>query len=311
MKVLLTTTSFQDTPGKHHDVLNDAGWEIDTLRGPLKEKEVLNVVANYDGIICGDDEITRQVLVEGKKGKLKAISKYGIGLDKIDLDAINELKIPLKNTPGVNHITVAEHTMMLILCAYKNTFHHFTTTGKGDWERKSGNELFGKRVLIIGYGRIGKEVVRRLQNFGVEIWLYDILLKGHKGIGNNLKVISSLDIIDSSIDIISLHLPLNGQTKGLIDRCIFKKLKNNILIIYTSRASIIDRNSIEIFLKENDRARYFSDVWWEEPMNENDKLSKLPNVSITPHVSSRTLESVTRQGIASVMNLREIFNSLI
>ena len=81
MKVLLTSTSFQDTPGKHHDALNQTGFEIDTIRGPVKEGELLPIIANYDGVICGDDYYTRKVIEQGKTGKLKVLSKYGIGLE--------------------------------------------------------------------------------------------------------------------------------------------------------------------------------------------------------------------------------------
>ena len=85
MRILLTTTSFTDTPGKHQEKLKSLNYKVDVLRGPLMEEILLPIIGNYDGIICGDDEITRKVIATGKKGKLKVISKYGIGLDKIDL----------------------------------------------------------------------------------------------------------------------------------------------------------------------------------------------------------------------------------
>ena len=114
MKILLTTTSFQDTPGAHHDLLKQTGWEIITARGPLNEADTLALVGDVDGYICGDDAITRQVL-EKARPKLKVLSKYGIGVDKIDVKSCTEFGIPLLFTPGVNHTTVAEHNFMLLL----------------------------------------------------------------------------------------------------------------------------------------------------------------------------------------------------
>ena len=107
-RILLTTTSFQDTPGEHHDRLAATGWEIVTARGPLSEADTLAAVGEVDGYICGDDAITRRVL-EKATPRLKVLSKYGIGVDKIDVAACTGLGIPLLFTPGVNHTTVAEH----------------------------------------------------------------------------------------------------------------------------------------------------------------------------------------------------------
>tara|TARA_Y100001958_G_C20697032_1_gene204821 strand:- start:65 stop:367 length:303 start_codon:yes stop_codon:yes gene_type:complete len=96
MRLLLTSTSFQDTPGKHHDRLDSLNFKVDTLRGPLNESELLNIIGDYDCIICGDDDISERVLSNGKNGNLKLISKYGIGLDKVDLSAAKNIKLKLK-----------------------------------------------------------------------------------------------------------------------------------------------------------------------------------------------------------------------
>ena len=106
-RILLTTTSFQDTPGAHHELLAATGWEVIRARGPLNEADTLALVGEVDGYICGDDMITRAVL-EKARPRLKVLSKYGIGVDKIDVKSCTELGIPLLFTPGVNHTTVAE-----------------------------------------------------------------------------------------------------------------------------------------------------------------------------------------------------------
>ena len=113
-KVLITTTSFQDTPGAHHDLLAEKGYELVGARGPLSEDEIYELVGDVDGIVCGDDAFTRRVL-EKCLPKLRVLSKYGIGLDKVDVQAATDLGIPVCFTPGVNHTTVAEHVFGLII----------------------------------------------------------------------------------------------------------------------------------------------------------------------------------------------------
>ena len=119
MRVLITTTSFMDTPGPHHDLLKERGYELVIARGPLPEKAMLELVGEVDGIICGDDDITRSVIQKALP-RLRIISKYGIGLDRIDLAAATELKVPVAFTPGVNDTTVAEHVFGLMISLARN-----------------------------------------------------------------------------------------------------------------------------------------------------------------------------------------------
>jgi D-3-phosphoglycerate dehydrogenase / 2-oxoglutarate reductase len=119
-RILITTTSFQDTPGRHHDLLARDAYDIERARGPLPESAILALVGDYDAILCGDDAFTRPVLHKCLP-RLKVLSKYGIGVDKVDLQAATELRIPVTFCPGVNHVTVAEHTFgvsgILKLCS--------------------------------------------------------------------------------------------------------------------------------------------------------------------------------------------------
>jgi D-3-phosphoglycerate dehydrogenase len=165
-RILLTTTSFQDTPGDHHQALADTGWEIVTARGPLSEEDTLAAVGDVDGYICGDDLISRAVL-EKARPRLQVLSKYGIGVDKIDVAACTEMGLPLLFTPGVNHTTVAEHTFLLLLALEKHLLFHADSTRSGGWQRQTGRELLGKTIGIVGMGRIGKEVAKRAVAFGM------------------------------------------------------------------------------------------------------------------------------------------------
>ena len=120
MKVLLTTTSFQDTLGKHQDLLYSQGFEIDTLRGPILEEALLPIIQNYDAVICGDDEYTEAVIKKGVTGKLKYLCKYGVGLDRIDLEAAKKYNVAVTNCPAVNQTSVSEHVLALLLTFERN-----------------------------------------------------------------------------------------------------------------------------------------------------------------------------------------------
>ncbi|MBC8011145.1 MAG: 3-phosphoglycerate dehydrogenase, partial [Burkholderiales bacterium] len=131
-RVLLTTTSFQDTPGIHHEMLAAAGFEIVRERGPLPEARMLELAGQFDAYLCGDDAMTRAVMQKSLP-RLKVISKYGIGLDKIDLAAAKDLALPVLFTPGVNHTTVAEHTFALLLATVRNLVVEANHVAAGRW----------------------------------------------------------------------------------------------------------------------------------------------------------------------------------
>ena len=174
MKILLTTTSFQDTPGKHHDLLNSQNWDIDYLRGPVEESVLLPIIHKYDGVICGDDEYTREVIKAGKEGKLKVLSKYGVGLDRIDLEAAKEFGIGVTNVPGINQVSVSEHVLALLFTFSKNIHLQYNSVQAGSWKRGIGSEIQGKTLGIIGLGAVGKELGKKAGALGMKVMAYDI-----------------------------------------------------------------------------------------------------------------------------------------
>lgn len=305
----MTSTSFQDTPGAHHDLLDSQNFEVDTLRGPLKEKDLLPIIHQYDGIICSDDEYTRSVLEKGKSGKLKVISKYGVGLDKIDLGSAKELGIEITNCLGVNHITVAEHVFSLLLCFEKNVHLEYNYTQKGEWVRLIGNEIFGRKIAIIGLGRIGKEVARRAVAFGMDVKAYDI--KPNRSFCSDLGIEVADTIADcvEKRDIITLHLPLDDQTYHVMsDELMHNHVPKGTLLINTSRADLVDMDVLVSALENGILRGYLTDVLEEEPMKKDHPLLQFDNVIITPHIGSRTYQSVERQGMMAVDNLIKILN---
>ncbi|WP_310557793.1 phosphoglycerate dehydrogenase [Flavobacterium sp.] len=311
MKILLTSTSFQDTPGAHHDLLNDQGYHVDILRGPVTESVLLPIIQEYDAVLCGDDEYTEKVLIKGKEGKLKYISKYGVGLDRIDLEAAKKLGIPVKNCPGVNQISVSEHVLALLFTFEKNIHLQNETTKQGGWARITGNEIQGKTIGIIGLGAVGKELVKKALALGMKVIGFD-LFRNEAFIKDFPEMIFTENIEDiyANADVISLHIPHTPQSEKLINEdVIFNKLKNNPIIINTSRGMLIDTDAIIKGLSEGKIRGYLTDVLAIEPIDENEKLKGVENVIITPHVGSRTYQSVVRQGTMAVENLMELVNT--
>lgn len=307
MKVLLTTTSFQDTPGKHQELLEAQGFEIDKVRGPITEADLLPIIADYDAVICGDDEYTEAVIKKGVEGKLKYISKYGVGLDKIDLVAAKKYGIPVKNCPGVNQVSVSEHVLALLFCFSRNIHLEHNITSQGGWYRYVGNEIEGKTIGVFGLGAVGKELAKKSKALGLKVKVADKFLDKKFVEEHNLEVCETLDDMLSSVDIISLHVPHTPETEEMINaHSVNNVIKKGLIIINTARGRLINNEAVLEGLEQGIIAGYLTDVLEVEPMPENHPLQGVKNVIITPHIGSRTFQSVERQGTMAVENLLKL-----
>jgi D-3-phosphoglycerate dehydrogenase len=302
MRVLLSTCSFQDTPGPHHELLESQGWEIVRERGPLGEARMLEIAGGFDAFLCGDDAITKQVL-EKSGPRLKIISKYGIGLDKIDLKSATELGIPVLFTPGVNHTTVAEHTFCLLLAMVRNLILEVDATRAGLWKRVTGNELWQKTIGVVGLGRIGQEVIKRARGFDMTVhgmgsyWPEDFA-KQHGVVRHE-----SIQSLIAACDVLTLHTNLSDATRHLIDAETLALAKDGLLLINTARAEIVDQAAVLDALASGKLGGYATDVLDQEPPPADHPLLHHPKVIVTPHIGSRTFESVPRQALKATNNL--------
>ena len=301
-RILLTTTSFQDTPGEHHDRLAATGWEVVTARGPLSEADTLAAVGEVDGYICGDDAITRRVL-EKASPRLKVLSKYGIGVDKIDVAACTEMGIPVLFTPGVNHTTVAEHAFLLLLALEKNLLFHCDSTRAGGWKRQTGHELLGKTIGIVGLGRIGREVAIRAKAFGMRPLGYDVYWDDAFAAEHGVTRAATIDEVFAQSDYLSLHTNLTPETRDLVRAETIRRMKPDVIVINCARGEIVNTADMAAALASGRVRGYGTDVLDVEPPPADHPLTHLPNCLVTPHVGSRTSESVQRQALAAVENL--------
>ncbi len=305
-RILLTTTSFQDTPGVHHQLLAEGGYDIVRERGPLSEARMLELAGQFDAYLCGDDALTRAV-IQKSLPRLQVISKYGIGLDKIDVKAATDLKVPVLFTPGVNHTTVAEHTFALMLAAVRNLVVEANHVAAGRWTRITGNEVCGKTLAIVGFGRIGKEVAIRAAAFGLKIIGYGNYWDEDFARWYGIERVEDFSEVLKRADIISLHTKLTPATKHLINAKNFPLIKKGAVIVNTGRGELLELTALVEALKSKHLLAYAADVLDQEPPPADHPLLGLPNVILTPHIGSRTHESVQRQATCAVENLRLFF----
>ena len=304
--MLLTSTSFQDTPGAHHDLLRSTGWEVVTARGPLNEADTLALMGEFDGYICGDDTITARVIAKALP-RLKVISKYGIGTDKIDLAAATAAGIPVLFTPGVNHTTVAEHAFLLLLALERNLLFHTDSTRSGGWKRRTGFELLGKTMGIVGLGRIGKEVAVRAKAFGIHLVGHGRHWDEAFAAAHGIRRMRTIEELLAVSDYVSLHTDLKPETHNLICAASLTKLKPGALIVNCARGEVVNSADVAAALKSGQLRGYATDVLDQEPPPADHPLTNLPNCIVTPHIASRTAESVQRQASCAVENLIKAF----
>ena len=263
---------------------------------------MLELAGDFDAFLCGDDAITQAVILKSLP-RLKVISKYGIGLDKIDLAAATAAKIPVLFTPGVNHTTVAEHTFLLLLALEKGLLFHTDSTRTGGWQRKTGHELCGKTLGIIGLGRIGQEVAIRARAFGMTVVAFGHYWDDAFAQAHDVKRAATKEELFATSDYISLHTNLTPETRGMINARSIALMKNGVVILNCARGEIVHTAALIDALKSGHVAGYGADVLDQEPPPLDHPLLQLPNVVITPHIGSRTHESVVRQASCAVENL--------
>jgi D-3-phosphoglycerate dehydrogenase len=301
-RILLTTTSFQDTPGPHLERLAASGHEFVRERGPLAEKRMLELAGGFDAFLCGDDGITRAV-IEKSLPRLKIIAKYGIGLDKIDVAFATEKKIPVTFTPGVNHTTVAEHAFGLLLTLVKDLHFHIAETRAGRWTRHTGHEIAGKTLGIVGLGRIGKEMAVRANAFGMTPVGYDTFWDADFAARHEVRRFEKLDELLAVSDVVSLHTNLTAQTRDMINAASLARCKPGALLINCGRGELVVTADLVAALQSGQLGGYGADVLDAEPPPPDHPLLLAPRCVITPHIGSRTHESVQRQAGMALENL--------
>lgn len=312
MRILLTTTSYQDTPGRHHDLLAESGFEVVRARGPLSEQQMLELIAAegpFDGTLNGDD-IFSPAVIDALLPQLRVIAKYGIGLDSIDVDYATSKNLPVLFTPGVNHTTVAEHAFGLMVAVAKNFLPHIREVDAGNWKRITGCELAGKTIAVLGMGRIGKEVIKRAIAFDMRPIGYDVYWDADFAQEYGVERCDHIDDALNDADVVSLHMPATDETRGLINAERLAYMKDGAIIINTSRGGLVVEQDIVDACNSGKLRGYGTDVLEREPMQTPHPFQGVDNIVVTPHVGSRTNESVERQAVRATLNVVNFLNGI-
>jgi D-3-phosphoglycerate dehydrogenase len=309
MRILLTTTSYQDTPGRHHELLEKSGFDVVRARGPLSEAQMLELLTatgpdgpGFDGVLHGDDQLTRQVMLAALP-RLKVLSKYGIGLDSVDVPAATELKIPVLFTPGVNHTTVAEHTFGLLIMLAKHMHPEINVVKRGQWKRITGRELAGKTLGVMGLGRIGKEVAKRAIAFDMDVIGYDTYWDDKFADHYNVRRCATGEELLREADVVSLHMNMTDENRRFLNRERIAMMRDGAMVVNCARGGLIDEPAVAQACKSGKLYGYAADVLEHEPMQPPHPFQDIDNIIVTPHIASRTFESVERQALRATLNL--------
>jgi D-3-phosphoglycerate dehydrogenase len=304
MKILITPRSFASSSDKAIKMLMERGYEIqrNNTDRPYQKEEMLNLIRGIDGIIIGIDELSAEIIE--RADKLKVISKYGTGLDNIDLPMATKKKIIVTNTPQANVDAVADLVFGLILSLARRIPEADRKTKNGKWEKIIGKSVWKKTLGVIGLGKIGKQVVKRARGFQMNILGFDLIKDKKFASRYGIKYVSLEKLLQKS-DYITIHLPLNNATRGMISYKELGKIKKEAFLINTSRGGIVDEQALYQALRNNQLKGAALDVYHNEPPVES-PLKELDNVIMTPHIGAYTEEAIENMGMQAAQNLIDV-----
>ena len=265
----------------------------------FSKEKLISFLGKCDVAIVGLDKINEDIL--SKVPNLKAISKYGVGLDNIDFEACKKYNVEILHTQGVNKRSVSELTLGYMLSLFRNIYITSNLLKQGVWKKSGGMQLTNKCVGIIGVGHIGKDLIDLLQPFGCKILVNDIIEQDEYYKRFNL-IKSSKEDIFKSADVITIHTPLDNSTKYMINKESLLMMKQSAYVINSARGGIINQDDLKWALKNKIIAGAAIDPYEVEPP-EDESFISLPNLITTPHIGGNAKEAVQAMGVTSIENI--------
>ena len=286
-RVLVTPRSYgQNDPQLRAD-LEEAVGEVVYSAGsrPLTSEEMRNLLPGCHGYIAGLDTIDRAVLQAADQ--LKVIARYGVGVDKVDLTAAREMGIVVTNTPAANAVAVAELTVGLMLSLARSIPQANAATKAGGFPRLEGVALEGKVVGLLGLGAIGKQVARRLRGFDCTVLAFDTAPDERFAQAHGVELRTHEEVV-SRADLLSLHLPVLPETRGLVNTAFLHHMKRGAFFINTARGELVDEAALLEALRSGHLRGAALDAFATEPPPPDHPLLALPQVIATPHTGAHT-----------------------
>ena len=282
------------------------------------EKNLIDKLKNTDAIAIVTARLSSNVLKNCNK--LQIVSRHGVGYDNVDLKFLNKKNIPLTITIKANALTVAEHVFAMMFYFNKNLYEFDKSVREQQWNKLKiinnkiiaiNSELSKKNIFIIGFGRIGKELAKRCNAFNMDVTIFDPFIDDTIITQHKVTKINNIDEGLRKADYVSIHIPLNTQTKNLININNLNIMKSNAFIINTSRGGIINEHDLNIALNNSVISGAGLDVLLDEPPKNNNPLIKNPKVIFSPHIASHTKECWERHGKETIQNIFDFFNNTL
>lgn len=298
------------------DSISDEGVEIlrqvaDVyVKTDLSKDELVREICDYDALVVRSaTKVTAEVIASASK--LRIIGRAGVGVDNIDVPAATQRGIVVVNSPEGNTIAAAELTMALLLSMARNIPAADASVKSGKWERVKyqGVEVFGKILGILGLGKIGKEVAKRAQAFGMDVISYDPYLVSDAAQKSGVTLVGLDELLERS-DYISLHLPKNKDTEGMIGPEQFRKMKDGVRIVNAARGGIIDEAALAAALESGKVTAAAVDVYPQEPIIPENPLIGAPNAITTPHLGASTTEAQSKVAVDVAQQIADYFQGL-
>jgi D-3-phosphoglycerate dehydrogenase len=306
MKILITPTSFlKPVNARAREMIEAFADEIvySPETRPLTAGEVAALLPGVDGYIAGLDTISAEALASAPES-LKVISRYGAGVDRVDLAAAKAKGIVVTNTPGTNSTAVCELAFGLMLSLARHIPQLDAAVKGGGWPRTSGMELCGRTLGIAGMGAIGKKLAVRAKAFGMDVIAYDPYFDAAFAAEHGVRQVTLEELIPQA-DVISLHVPLTDQTRHMIGEKQIAAMKPGASIINTARGGLIDEAAAAEALKSGKLGGVGLDAFEVEPPQDS-PLMGLDNAVMTPHAGAHTDEAVAGMGLMAVQNLIDV-----
>ncbi|HHY46217.1 MAG TPA: phosphoglycerate dehydrogenase [Firmicutes bacterium] len=300
-RVLVTPRSFGAGSDEPIRILEEAGCEVVWATGnsPLTEDELLGQVRGIDGMIVGLDQVSSRVIAAADR--LRVISKYGVGLNNIDLQEARSRGIVVTYTPNANTEAVADLTMGLLLACARKIPMADRSVRSGEWRRFIGSAVWKKTIGIVGTGRIGRAVVRRATGFNMRILCCDKVEDPAFAAHYRAEYVPLDDLLRES-DYVTLHVPLTEETAGFIGSREFSLMKKTAFLINTARGEVVDEEALYHALSTGRIAGAALDVFCSEPPT-GSRLLSLDNVVLTPHMGAHAVEAIIEMGLAASRNV--------
>jgi len=306
-KVLITARTLTEVGTEALSILRKAGCEltIPPRFGPYPADELQPLLAGHDAVFASMDKFTSAVLASPEAGRLKLISRWGVGYDAIDIPTATAQGVVVAYTPGLLNETVADFAFALLLSVARQVHIGYMNMAQGQWKPAWGNDVFGKTLGILGCGRIGQAMARRAMGFDMRLLAYDIApCAPAEKLG--VKFVSLEELLAES-DFLSLHSALTPANRGLLGEAQLRRMKKTAYLINTARGALLDEAALARALHEGWIAGAALDAFSIEPLPADHPLRGAPNLLLTPHLASFARETGERvsttaaQAIVSVM----------